>query len=382
MTTARIRSAPSRVLALAFVAFVMAQFVGPPPGETTTLMSLERIHERIQQALASLQTGSAEEREQAARLLGRHASVAPDNAVLLLAGVLTGDPEHDVRCQAARALEKFGPAARSAIPAMMEALTNLTPCVRLEVAFALASVASPGDVEADRLLDAFQASSGEARVAVAFALATLKPRVASTELQQEQLAKCARRFLEKSLDASSGLEAQHWGRAVAQLNSETAAQLIPWLVEVAEAQQSSRGANAGYALKAMGLQAPMLIEMLVDEARSESLEERVEAINALGHFGPAAEPATSFLAQSLGSPNRNLQLAAAKSLQRLGVVAKDAAHELAEIARNSEGKLLRATVMALIHVDPEKAEKLLPWLRETHPELALEASKELIRLML
>jgi HEAT repeat protein len=86
--------------------------------------------------IASLDSGEAQARYQAIYALGAIGAEA-EEAVPALAKILTEDPDHEARHQAAMALSKMDPASRAAAKALARALADAEPIVRMNAAIAL-----------------------------------------------------------------------------------------------------------------------------------------------------------------------------------------------------------------------------------------------------
>jgi HEAT repeat protein len=110
----------------------------------------------------------------AARALGK---VRPANAELAVAPLarLLADPDGDLRLAAAAALGAYGPGARAALPALVDAAKSSEPELRLAALRALESIGSDDDAALTVLNAALGDSDGRVRRAAADALQKVSP---------------------------------------------------------------------------------------------------------------------------------------------------------------------------------------------------------------
>jgi HEAT repeat protein len=110
----------------------------------------------------------------AARALGK---VRPANAELAVAPLarLLADPDGDLRLAAAAALGAYGPGARAALPALVDAARSPEPELRLAALRALESIGSDDEAALTALNAALGDSDGRVRRAAADALQKVSP---------------------------------------------------------------------------------------------------------------------------------------------------------------------------------------------------------------
>jgi HEAT repeat protein len=110
----------------------------------------------------------------AARALGKMAARPPTGAALAL-GKLVGDENNDVRLTAFAALQRYGPSAKAAVPALVAALETDDPEAALLAVQTLAAVGVEARPAAAALVKILSAKEAHLRAAAARALGRLGP---------------------------------------------------------------------------------------------------------------------------------------------------------------------------------------------------------------
>ncbi len=315
-----------------------------------------------------LSDGDPQQREQAAKTLGRLGDAEPEVLAALRAAL---DDDHAlVRRSAAEALGRLGPAARSAAPALVKTLKDPDAYVRRRAARALGRV----DPEPAEVLPALlTAARGEAdmatRIAAITSLGRLGPAGAAAVpvLVQIMLEKPSRNgdVSEAARDAL-----RHIGAAA-----------VPTLIEVCRQGTPSARAAVARALRDMGEPARPAIAALrmllqdesqivqvdaaaalgalegrVDETlpflvtvvRTGNTEAKAEAMVVLGELGPQAAPAVGAITACLSDQHEALRGTAVHTLAKFGAAARPAIPALEAVARDDpHPELRRAAAEAL-----------------------------------
>jgi len=223
--------------------------------------------------LPSLDASDPALRAAACWALGREGAPVPDAALKRLAELLRADASERVRAAAAAALGRVGEAARSAKPALVEALSAERASVRWAAADALHRI-GPGPAEAPGLVAALDSGDAYVRAFATFSLG--------------------------------------------ELGSTAGEQAAQALAERVRKEGGAGKAGAARALSKMGGAAKTAVPMLIAELRSEREQRRWRAARTLGRIGPDARDAVGALLVALKDPSESVRAQAARSLGRIG----------------------------------------------------------------
>lgn len=202
-------------------------------------------------------------------------------AVLALASLCRSGKTVGLRRQAARALTCFGPKARDAVPALIEALTKDDPGVGMEVAAALGAIGPDAEPAIPALIEALRPSIVSGRAAPALA------KIGSAAIPH--LIK-ALRDEDKRLYALISL-ADFGPKA-----KEAVPALIPLLRDEGERTR----VWAGKALYSVGGETDRVIPVLIDALKSREETARLHAAALLGEIGAPARIAIPHLTEAVG----------------------------------------------------------------------------------
>ena len=194
-----------------------------------------------------------------------------ENAVPRLSKAL----EHaDARAKAAAIIARIGPAAKDAVPALIEALKDENALTRCEVLFALAAIGPDAKQAVAAVIDAVGDPEEDVCYAACFALGKVGPDAAA-----------AKSALQKNLAAEDEFMAMASAWALAQIDpacEETCKKSVPILI------------------KAL--------------AQPEAIT-RLHAAEALGTLGPLAKDAADALKKAAKDDNEHVRAAATKALK-------------------------------------------------------------------
>ncbi len=158
MTARRIMWPMTVILVLAVVALVVP---GSPFYLTDLLASGWHFHGRSTAYwIRALETEDLEERNKAIFALGAIGARA-EEAVPVLAALMTGSPDRNTRSQAALALSKMAPASRLAVPALAQALNDEEPWVRMNAVMALSRLKADARAATAALVQALNDKSND-----------------------------------------------------------------------------------------------------------------------------------------------------------------------------------------------------------------------------
>jgi HEAT repeat protein len=284
-----------------------------------------------------------------------------------------GDDRPEVRLQAAIALGEIGPDAKSAVGAITKLLDDpLTP-VRSAATFALGKI---GDTAASpALVKAEQAEEPFVKVLATWALAKLHP-------SDEQRAAKAIELLVQTLADKNRETSQLAAKALEDLRPgtellrPTVDKLLGSKPEVAErvlAAYSSLGggavphATSGLSdpqrrvrslqiLARIGPEAVSAVPPLVELLKSGDAATKTEVLYTLGAIGPGAGAAAGPIAEQLADNDPRVAQAAAIALGKLGPDAKEAIPALAKLQQSQDELLRLVSVWAILRIGPPSAE--------------------------
>jgi HEAT repeat protein len=221
-----------------------------------------------------------------------------------------GDSEPEIRTAAADRLERFGPKAKSAIPALIAALPDRK--IRdYTVTFALSSIGPDAHAAMIKVLN-----DHDARPALRYHVAVTLGRMAKK-------AKSALPALEANLADKNPAIALACAEAIAAIGGN-----IEKALPVARAELQSKTSFylylAARALEKMGVRAAAAVPELQPLLKNEDAEVRVVAALALGKMGSAAKPAVPVMAKMLASDDPRERYQTAQALAELGSDAVEA----------------------------------------------------------
>lgn len=250
------------------------------------------------------------------------------------------DPQPDIRREAVLALGAIGEAAISAVPQIVAALDDEN--AQGAATFVLGQLGKiPADAE--QKIRANVKSSDKAISTISlWALARVHPEDKDLRRQAtEQIVECL-----KDKDAMVRVVA---ARALAALPPAPEITL-PILEKALAGADATTVHHALDALASLGAMAvPRLVDVL---AKHKDL--RVQVAYTLGQIGPAAAPATEALAKLVADEDMNLATEAALALGRIGPAAKAAVPALCA-ALQKEGTNAHAIILALGDIGPDAA---------------------------
>ena len=207
------------------------------------------------------------------------------------------DPDHDVRVSSARALGRFGPDARDAVPALTKTLSDPSRLVRLAATEALGKMgpaAEPAVAPLGRLLDDRDAI---VRRAIPAVLGQIGPPATDA--------------LVAALDHAD----PYVREAVAGALGRIGAAALPALVAALDDGNAPARTTAAQALGEIGTPAVSALVILLDDA---SASVRAAAARSLGRIGPAAGEALPSLHRMKQHDSLHpCQVEAARALRRI-----------------------------------------------------------------
>jgi HEAT repeat protein len=281
------------------------------------------------------------EREAAQRELSDMPADQQKRVVSGLIPLLKGT-ETDQREHAAEALQKLGPAAEAAIPALQHNLSDDFPYVRIHSAEALARI---GPAAMPAFIEALKNDNNEVRLVAVQALAHLGPA-----------AKPAIPSLIQSLqDKESPMRRQAAGAL-----ENCGAEASPALINALEDPAFKNRAAVVRVLGAIDGTPPHLPSQLTPFLSDPDAELRLATIKALTRKGPSAVPAVSL---ALSSENALVRSESADILADIGPEAASAVSLLTGLLKDPEARVRAASAHALGKMNGAAA-PAIPALRE------------------
>lgn len=253
------------------------------------------------------------------------------DAVPALAGVVEGD-DPAAAAVAAGALARLGPAARSALPALLRALVECEVDAAAE-SFARA-ISSTGPEATGSIIESLRREPlrEAAERGLVLALRALAPE--TTPRLEEGLGDPSTRVRAASASALAAA-------------GPAARGTFPSLLKALDDPQGAVRAAAANALGALGHDAvdaaPALARVLMDVEPAA----RAAAVLALAAVGLEAEKVLPLLARALGDPDLSVRRPAAAALLAMGPEARDAAGTVVGALRDADADV-RATAAALL----------------------------------
>ncbi len=285
----------------------------------------------------------------------------PEAAVPALVRLLK-DPDSYVRGDAARAVGHFGPAAKSAVSALVEILTDLERTdksdpkrVTPEFLLRISVVRSLGEIGPDAragvpVLVRALADPGFSTQA-ARALGGMGPAAA------ESLP--ALRAMFDDTAKSSRFSAADALYAVGRDAKET----LPFLLSSLEDADPDARESAAVSIGQLGPDGAAAIEPLIRACKDAEAHVRAQAARALGPMTAGSTRAVPALLATLADPAPRVRLFAAEALGIVGPAAKDAAGALRAALRSPPDTLGTEAALALWRVTGEVA-PIVPYLVE------------------
>jgi HEAT repeat protein len=339
------------------------------------------------------------------------AAIGPDakDAVIELAKKVEGDDVNLGR-EAARALRMFGPGAAPAVPALAKALDSNDQNMCIDAANTLAAIGpeavSAVDSLAKHLID--ENTRREERLALLQAIAAIGPpakdaipsvaklladkeiavRVAAIETLGKiggGNADAARKLAEQLKDLRNTPFAVQNAvlRALAGMGARAQSVAADVKAYQEQTKDSASKVWAAAALTAMGADADAnarIVLTAIKDSAPTARTARGAAIEAAEYLGERARPGVPDLIEAL--KDRAVRDRAARTLGRLGAVARDAIPPLTDLLKDPDRAMRRAAAEALGAMGPE-AVVAAPKLRElarTDAELAAVANAALDRI--
>jgi HEAT repeat protein len=240
------------------------------------------------------------------------------------------DEAHRLRSGAARALELMGPKAKTALPALGQALWDEDANISMRASFALASI---GGETVPQLIRGLEAPNLYTRLYAIHGLS----RIGADAHQ-------AIPALISVLDDKSLQIAEQASHALSRIGPAS----VPKLIPVLKHPRATVRALAAGALAEMGPPAreacPQLIEALRGE-RDAMVRKRV--IEALGKVRPSADTVVSALSHALKDEDSGVRAKAAEGLGRSPRVAEAAVPILIQALKDSNSDVRNAAIGAL-----------------------------------
>ncbi len=292
-------------------------------------------------------------------------------------------------------LRDLGPAAKEAVPALIERLKDERPDIRREAVLALASM----DAAAESAIEPIAAQLKDEQVATAatYALARIGkiPRAAETIIRRNVsspnalLSATSLWALAKTHPDDAAMRRDVTRRLIARLKDQDpfvrvqaarALAALPPAPEITgpiwqEAMKDADETTMRYALDALAqLGAPAVPRLI---AALEQEPYRLEVLYVIAQIGPAAAPATKALSQFIADPNEQVAHEAVLALAAIGPGAKAAAPDLVARLQSGEDENTAAVVYALGKIDPS-GEGVQPALKQAlkseNPHVQLAAA--------
>jgi HEAT repeat protein len=286
-----------------------------------------------------------------AELEQRQAAVETAKQQLIAARKISG-----LRISAADALAQMGPAARSAVPALIEALSANDLMLRLKTAVALTTIgqAAPSDVKpaVPALIKALKDEDNRVaplpfsiniRGQVAAALGCIGPE--------------AKEAIPALVEALKSNDPDSRMAAASALGKLEAMEAIPALVDALNADSAQLKINAALALARFGPEARAAVPGLIRALKDNQDLDRFHRIaaEALGKIGPDAKAAVPDLILALQSEDGGIASAAAEALGKIGDGAKVAVPELIKRLGTDDPYLQRNVIESIKKLDPQAA---------------------------
>ena len=292
---------------------------------------------------------------------------------------LLNDEYSEVRAKAANSLQRFGPKAKAAVPALIrvakdvkhssvkkaKSLQWVSMNVRVEAITALGKIAPEADIVFATLINAMQDDDSEVRSAAASTLGTMGKKAES-----------AVPYLLKALkDVNGGVRKEavsSLGKIMPKFDN-----VLPAIMELLNDRDPAVRGEVATAFGRMRAEAktvvPILIRLLGDANRNV----RSNAATALGQIGREAKAAVPSLNLALKDGDERVRRNAATALGKMGPGAEEAVTSLMEYFKREEGDGQREAATALRQIGPTAIAILISALKERDPIIRQYAAQAL-----
>ncbi|HEY2826081.1 MAG TPA: HEAT repeat domain-containing protein [Pirellulales bacterium] len=289
---------------------------------------------KIDNVLKSLASGKTADQLQATDDVVQLGPAAKTAVPALIKALNNSDPI--LQWHAARALSAIGPAAKDAVPALTAALKSSDPTVRGYAANALEGIGDASQPAANALAALLADKNGDVRRAAMDALVGI-------HLKPETLVPIMKQALEEAnMDPSLTVPA---------LNALANAGDPGIQVLIAELKNQQAQYWACLALADAGPKAKAAVPELMRLAQDKQPQLRMRAIMTLGAIGPDAKPAAALLIKALSDNENAVRYAAAFAIGQIG--AKEAASELTKQLDSKDRFLEMISAWALAKINPD-----------------------------
>ncbi len=284
------------------------------------------------------------------------------------------DRDRYVRMHAVAALGQMGPEARSAVPALTEALADRDESIRQWAAYALGQIGPAARAALPALREALGDANTFARLKAAEALWALAPQeepaietfVAALGdanwLAARESAYALGKLGKRARPAAAALGAALQGKssevrkaAAEALRKIDAASAVAALTAALRSEDKYVRMESAFLLGELGPEAAAALSGLLEALRDRSwLVVRAAAV-ALGQIGPAARAAVPALIAALNDDHELVRQAAAEALGRIGPAAEAAAPALGEALKDKDTDVSKEAANALRKVSEREA---------------------------
>jgi len=248
------------------------------------------------------------------------------------------DKDENLRQQAATVLGKIGAEAKAAVPALVEVLKDKDKNVRQQAAIALGKIGLGAKAAVPALVEALKDKDKNLRQQAAVALVQIGPPALGALIE-----------ILRDKDENVRLQA---AVALGQigLEAETA---IPALVEALKDKDEHVRQQAAVALVQIG---PPTVAALIEALKDKEESVRQQAAIALGRIGPDAKAAVPALVKAMKDKDRVVRQQAAKALAQIGLEGlepKVAVTALVEGLKDKDRIVRQQAAKALGQIGPE-----------------------------
>lgn len=313
--------------------------------------------------------------ERGAELLRRAYSGPPSDAEVARI-VLEGmrDPSASVRRDAAFALSTLA-ATDEGRSALVGALDDVDPEVRGAAAWSLATVSTVPSVALAALQRNVAEVTGTARLFTTFALARALGNGSVPEQERRFAAVAVIPGLMATIGAQDSMMVARIARGIAEVDALTAEALVPTLVSLSTSDDVRLSGNARIAGKEIGEGLPQATALPLRLMTDQDPRVRAFSGRTLGllRVGNASTTLTLSSCSIKQTEPEEVRIACVEALQLFGPSAKDASPRLRSLVEDSNGRIARAALHALLSVDPESLADEASKLERRHSPLAAEA---------
>jgi len=282
--------------------------------------------------------------------------IGEKSAIPFLIQFLNKDGNADVRRYAASWLGAFGPAAKDAVPALVETVKegyNLEKSLeRLDLGMPLPTTS--GWIAARGLSDRAGIALVKIGAPAVPGIVTLLKGQNEDHIEYaawilEQMgskAKAAVPELAKHLTDEKGDVRERVAESLGRIGPEARAAL-PMLAKAMKDSEWKVRVRAAAAMIQIDPKSPKAFAVLIDALKDKNKDMRESAAQALGEIGEEAEPAVPALAVALSDKDASVRSAAVHSLYHIGPRAKAAAPALAAALKDKSVGLRRMAAITL-----------------------------------